>query len=118
MVRKLSPAETAAFLSRHPVDPADIPSYGLRITEAGHDYLVGVRHATGEIGVWDITAYDEYGRRIDPSIADKSYFERLLEATTESAKETFTFDIAPLLRLGLVVAGLYFAVQLIQGLKR
>lgn len=52
-MRVLTTAEAQAFLSRHPVTAAEIPSYGLHVEEDGRDYLVALNHTTGEVKVID-----------------------------------------------------------------
>ena len=116
MVRKLSPAETAAFLSAHPVDPSQVPSYGLRIVDNSTDYLIGVSPA-GEIGVWDVTARDENGSRIDPSIEDQSIISRVISAFSSGLSESWMLDIQPLVNLAALGIGVYFAWQIYRSLK-
>lgn len=86
--RVLTTSEAREFLLRHPeILPEQIPSYGMRISEylGGeiHDYLIGIVHATGEVKVVDVTAY-ENGRRIDPATAGVSYWQAILESLQET----------------------------------
>lgn len=103
MVRRLTESETSAFLARHPEvvtlrDQGRIPSYGLHISEYGKDFLVGA-NAAGLIAVWDSTAYDSRGTRIDPAILDKSTLQLALESFYEGIKETVPQIPAEMLKL-------------------
>jgi hypothetical protein len=115
---KLGAADTAAFVAKWGIRADDVPSYGLRIVDGGKDYLVGVRHATGEIGVWDVTAYDpSTGARIDPALLDQSSLETLADAiwkgTAESISQTPAY-VNDLLKLAAIGVGVYLAAQAIQ----
>lgn len=112
MVRVLTAEETAAFLERHPYATEQIPSYGLRVSESGRDYLVGVNHTTGEIKVIDITAYDTEGNRINP---DETWIGALARAVWNGTLEAITGDIMPVLRLALVAFGAYWIWRIVKG---
>jgi len=116
-VRVLSGKELTDFLTRHPYDPTDIPSYGIRIWEDNRYYLIGVNHNTNEIVVLDITAYDETGQAINPGIAEESEIIRVFNAVISGTKEgmestiRFSPDIFKWILLGF---GVYVAVSLVE----
>ena len=120
MIRILSDADAAAFLSRHPTitaDPDVVPTWGLRVIEGSKDYVVCLPRAgayAGRLRVMDATVYDpETGERIDPSIVDETDINLLLRSIVEGALESGP-DIAQLVTsLAIFVVAGYLAYKLI-----
>ena len=64
----LTAADTADVVRRHNVRTADIPTWGLTLSEEDptHQHrfrrvMLGIRHATGEIRGYDVSLYDDDG---------------------------------------------------------
>jgi len=120
MIRILSDADTAAFLSRHPeitADPDIVSTWGLRVIEGSKDYIVCLPRAgayKGRLRVMDATVYDpETGERIDPTVVDETsinlFLRSIVEGIAESGPDLETLAIS----LAIFVVAGFVAYKLI-----
>lgn len=125
MVTALSPSDAAYLLSRHPeitpemiANPAPYVQDGQALaihvsddfTGRVRDYIISPR---GQ--VYDITATDAGGQRIDPEIAQESDFELALDAIGGGLKQSFDpFTFGSVTNILLIAGAAWVAYKLLK----
>jgi hypothetical protein len=67
MARELAPVEVREIVARHKITADMIPTYGLRIEDQNRDIMIGLVRAgprEGDIVGFDLTVFDESGKRV------------------------------------------------------
>jgi hypothetical protein len=96
------------------LSPANVPSWGVRISSAGRDYMMFYRADRGYVAI-DETTYDSTGTRIDPSVADESTIRLWWEALGAGVKDSVPQVIDYALLAGAAALGLVVWIALREG---